>query len=183
MAAVCAPSGGTANNWTGSANKASALLWTPRWENNQCSSERDAGINTANARERTCLVGLQRITKWGCDRKNIPPAPQMLWVILPKLGMDGSRSRTPRAASEAWKHDGCSPSPPRQTQGTSCAGETCAATWGLGLVCLHARFTCSTYEKSYLSSFLWTVNRSFQRDRRVGFKGPNPQASKFSRSL
>lgn len=26
MAAVCAPSGGTDNNWTGSANKVSALL-------------------------------------------------------------------------------------------------------------------------------------------------------------
>lgn len=41
--------------------------------------------------------------------------PEMLWISLETLGMDGSTK-----GSVAWRHEGCSPSSSQQLQEVSC---------------------------------------------------------------
>lgn len=127
VAGVCAPSGGTANNWTGTANKVSAPL-CPLAERTTTrltlkaaappageQGVKNATGNCFNTRNPPASSAYSELQSRRAKRRSIPSLPETLWMVLPKLGSDGSTRCSPRTGSGAWKHDGCSPSPPKQT--------------------------------------------------------------------
>lgn len=137
-------------SWTGSVNKVSALLclslreqpgrshW--RLRHQPRSQYKNWYVFCFFLHKNTSLSSAYR----GLLQQIESHPYQKRWIFLPKMLMGGSTRCSPLTGSEAWKHNGCSTSPPQQTQEAGC--EDCARKLqSLSKAQLYATFACCMY--------------------------------------